>query len=228
MADHITEEEQIETFKRWWNENGRSVAIGIALAVVGYFGWQGWQSQQQVAREEASLLFEDLMTAAQVEPGQQIGEEQRLKVESLADELKSDYGNSLYASSAALWMAKISVEQDDLDRAQSELQWVVEQEGDEGLGLVARFRLAQVQYANTEYDSALATLNAVDPQTHAAAYDELKGDIYLATGDLAEARSAYEQAMAAVMNTQSGRREFIQMKIDDLGVDAVAGAGVDE
>jgi len=38
VSDHITEEEQIEAFKRWWNENGRSVVVGIVLAVVGYFG----------------------------------------------------------------------------------------------------------------------------------------------------------------------------------------------
>ena len=42
MADHITEEEQIEALKRWWDENGKQVVLAIVLTVGGYFGWQAW------------------------------------------------------------------------------------------------------------------------------------------------------------------------------------------
>jgi predicted negative regulator of RcsB-dependent stress response len=42
VADHITEEEQIEALKRWWEENGKQTLLGIALIVGGYFGWQAW------------------------------------------------------------------------------------------------------------------------------------------------------------------------------------------
>ena len=42
MADHITEEEQIEALKRWWDENGKQVVLAIVLTVGGYFGWQAY------------------------------------------------------------------------------------------------------------------------------------------------------------------------------------------
>ena len=47
MADHLSEEEQIEAFKRWWAENGLQTLLSIVLVVGGYFGWQGWQQHQQ-------------------------------------------------------------------------------------------------------------------------------------------------------------------------------------
>ena len=42
MADHITEEEQIEALKRWWDDNGKQTILAIVLTVGGYFGWQAW------------------------------------------------------------------------------------------------------------------------------------------------------------------------------------------
>ena len=43
MADHLSEEEQIEAFKRWWAENGLQMIAAVVLIVGGYFGWQFWQ-----------------------------------------------------------------------------------------------------------------------------------------------------------------------------------------
>ena len=34
MADHITEEEQIEALKRWWDENGKQTILAIVLTLV--------------------------------------------------------------------------------------------------------------------------------------------------------------------------------------------------
>ena len=47
MSDsYRTEEEQVEALKAWWRENGKSTVVAIAMAVMGVFGWQGWQKQQ--------------------------------------------------------------------------------------------------------------------------------------------------------------------------------------
>jgi predicted negative regulator of RcsB-dependent stress response len=106
VAQHLTEEEQVEKFKRWWADNGRSVIVGVVLALVGYFGWQTWQSQQQETREAASLLYEELSDAVARESEAGLSEEQRLKAASITEELKADYGNLLYSSNAALLMAR--------------------------------------------------------------------------------------------------------------------------
>ena len=47
MADYETEEEQIEALKDWWRENGNSLLIGVAVALVAVFGFRGWQTSVQ-------------------------------------------------------------------------------------------------------------------------------------------------------------------------------------
>lgn len=212
MAEHLTEEEQIAALKRWWAENGRSVIIGVVLALVGYFGWQGWQSQQQAARESASVLYEEL--TATLNEGA-LSEDQRLRAESIVEDLKSKHGKLLYASDAALLVARVAVEAGDLDAAAEHLRWVVERDYSSEITLLARHRLAQVLLAQEAYDDALAVLSAVAPGAYAAAYAELRGDILAAQGQLAEASAAYETALSQLLPTQQSRRSIIQMKLDD-------------
>ena len=216
MSVHLSEEEQIENLKRWWQENGRSTIIGVVLAVVAYFGWQGWQNHQQQQRDEASALYEDLLNTAVAEPGQTLTEEKIATAMNIADELKDKYGSGLYAVYGALFAAKLSVDQNDLDRAETELQWVINNHKDNEYALVARERLAQVYYAKTLYDDALSALNAVEPQNFAASYEELKGDIYIAKNMLPEAKLAYEAALNSLLTSQGDRRGIVQMKLNDI------------
>ncbi|GAB1263426.1 YfgM family protein [Aurantivibrio infirmus] len=218
MSEHITEEEQIEALKRWWNENGRSLVIGVVLAVAGYFGWQGWQAQQQQAREAASILYTDLLEAGNVAPGQQITEDQAFKIKGFASTLKETYGNTLYAAEAALVLAKVSVEQKDFALAESELRWVIETEINRPITLLARQRLAQVLYGQEKYDDALSVLKEVEPGAFAAVYAELEGDIYVAQQKIPEAISAYELAMEQLLEPQASRNGIIQMKLDDIQI----------
>ncbi|MGI1678583.1 MAG: tetratricopeptide repeat protein [Cellvibrionaceae bacterium] len=215
MSDHITEEEQIEAAKRWWNENGKSVVIGVVVAVVGYFGWQGWQTQQKTAAESASLLFEDMMQAAVVEPGQTITEDQLLKAQTIAEELKEDHSGSLYSNNAALWMAKLAVESGDLEKAHTELEWVIDHDANEGVEFIARLRLAQVQYSQKEFDKALSTLDEVKAGAFDTSFNELRGDIYVAQEKIDLAIETYEKILSDSNSAQSSRRDIVQMKLDN-------------
>ena len=42
-----TEEEQIARIKEWWQQNGKPLLVGGALAIVIVFGWQAWQQHQE-------------------------------------------------------------------------------------------------------------------------------------------------------------------------------------
>ncbi len=46
MAEHLSEEEQLEALKRWLSENGTSTVVGVVLAISGYLGWGFWQDKQ--------------------------------------------------------------------------------------------------------------------------------------------------------------------------------------
>lgn len=216
MAQHLTEEEQIAQLKNWWQENGRAIVIGIVLAVGGYFGWQAWQSNQQQAREAASLLYEDLTQTVVVPAGESLSEQQREKAASLVEELKSEYGNLLYAADAALLMSRVAVEQGDLEQAQAHLQWLVDQNPSEELTLLARLRLAQVQYGQGDLAAALSSLQTDNVGAYDAAYAELRGDVLLAQGEHQAARDAYQSALETLSPEQASRRDIIQMKLDDI------------
>ena len=116
MADQ-TDEEQIETVKQWLNDNGTSLVVGIVLAVGGVFGYQSWQNSEREAGEAASKLFEGMMEAVVVAPNVELDEETIQSSRFIADTLKKDHGSSTYAIFAAMMMAKLAVEDDDLELA---------------------------------------------------------------------------------------------------------------
>lgn len=215
MAQHLTEEEQLAALKRWWADNGRSVIIGVVLAVGGYFAWQGWQAKQQEARESASVLYEELAATLSTAFGGALSEDEQLRAESIVDELKTKHGKLLYASDGALLVARAAVETGDLEAAARQLRWVVEQSPNPEIALMARLRLAEVLLAQEDYDGALVLLTSIEPGAYAAAYAELRGDILNAQGQLSEASAAYETALDQLLPTQQGRRGIIQMKLDD-------------
>ena len=51
--EEYDEYEQSELVQKWLRENGVSIIVGIAIGLVGIFGWQQWRNHQ--ARNEAQL-----------------------------------------------------------------------------------------------------------------------------------------------------------------------------
>ena len=60
MADHLEDDEQVEALKRWWDENGKSTMVAIALAVAGTVGWQQYQGWTVSQAERASEVWESI------------------------------------------------------------------------------------------------------------------------------------------------------------------------
>ncbi len=222
MTAHLTEEEQIESLKRWWAENGKSTIVGVALAVAGYLGWGAWQDKQQADAEAASAIFQELQQATTVTPGENLSEEQTATAKHLADQLIGSYSSSLYASQASLMKAKLAVNIGDLDTAADALQWVVEQDVEPALTLLARSRLARVQLDQGQLDAALETVSDQGSGSFKALFAEIRGDVLLVKGDKAKAREAYQMALGALLADQAARRPLLEMKISDLQAPAPA------
>lgn len=216
MADHLTEEEQIESLKRWWKENGTGIVSGIVLALVGYFGWQWWQGNERNNAEAASNLyqsFEEAVSANQGNPENR----QLTTAQSLARDLKDNYAKRIYATQASLQLAALAAKKNDLESAAKELQWVVDNSRDDALKFVAKRRLATVKAARGETKEALALLDGSVPPAFAALYAETRGDILLQQGDKEAARAAYQQARAQLLPEQSSGAQLLELKIESLG-----------
>ncbi|MDH5326217.1 MAG: tetratricopeptide repeat protein [Gammaproteobacteria bacterium] len=206
--NYETEEQQVEALKKWWKDNGKSVIGGVLLGIGVLLGGQAWLKSHYSHIEVASAEYE-LMS-------QEVGKSNFTKAEELGASLLGQYADTAYAPFAALLMAKIKVEQQDLVAAKTHLNWAISNTDDVDLQHVARLRLMRVLLAEGNADEALSLQDSVQKGGFAAAYEEVKGDIYVAKGEIDQARSAYAMALQK-LEPDSRARNFIEMKLDDLG-----------
>jgi len=214
VATDTTEEEQIEAIKNWFDQNGTSLIVGIVVSLAAVFGYQGWQKSELAESENASALYQDLTEAIVAGPLDTLSSQQISTGKFLAAELKADFPESTYAHFAALHLAKLAVEDGDLDAAAAELEWIGANKPERPIELIVNLRLAKVKTAQKEYDAALALLNVEKAGAHVSSYQEQRGDIYLAMDKPEQAREAYKLAMDSIVEGQN--KPVLQMKFEDL------------
>jgi predicted negative regulator of RcsB-dependent stress response len=214
VATHLTEEEQIEALKRWWKDYGTTVLIAAVVGLGGFFAWNQYQKHQVETASEASVVYEKF-AAAVTEFDSAPADELATRAKQLANEVIAHDSSNLYADFAALYLAKLAVQNQDYTEAKTQLEKVSSQGSNESVKELARLRLARVHAAAGEMDAALNILSGKPSPAYAAAYAEAKGDVLLSQKRLAEARTAYESALQAMGTSQPMRRNLVQLKIDN-------------
>ena len=205
MDIYSTEEQQAEAIKRFFRENGISLALGVIVGLGGLYGWKAYNQHQLTTAESASDAYTQL-----VEGGEVLG---------AADQFIADNKDTNYSVLAAFVAAKEAVEQDKLDAASEKLNWIISNVTNSDLKATATTRLARVQIAQQQYDQALTTLNTTLSPAFAAAVAELQGDVYTAQGKQEQARTAYQSAADA---GGLENNPLLQIKLDDLAVTSPA------
>nr|WP_221195668.1 tetratricopeptide repeat protein [Halomonas organivorans] len=210
-----SEEEQVEALKRWWKENGTSLIAGAAIAAAGVFGWKAWQDYQTGQAEAASATYQQLLTLS----GQDsLDEGARQQAEQLVSSLAEEHGDSLYTDLARLLEARLAVQAGDTDAAKTALEALVSDAERPYLQGLARLRLARLQLAGDDAETALATLDGEIPAPLAAQRADIRGDAHLALGDREAARKAWQEALS--LSQASDQPLYgVQLKLDDLGVE---------
>jgi predicted negative regulator of RcsB-dependent stress response len=203
-----TDDEQVEKLKKWWEENGRSVIAGVIIGVGGLFGYRYWIDLQEATAEAASAQFVQMMEALKSSDNAAVTERAELLI--------SEYADTEYATLARFALARNLVDKGNYDQAQTQLEQIIGTVGDAPLGYLARKRLASVQLELAQLDQALVTLSVKFPSAFGAGVDELRGDIYAQQGKIDEAADAYREALSAIPGPANS--EFLQQKLDDLGV----------
>lgn len=219
MAEHLTEEEQLEAIKRWWDNNGKSLLTAILMGIAAYSGFEFWKTKQQTQAEAGSVVYEELLQAVSAE-NQTV--EQQNTAKFLAQQLVDEHSGSFYGISADLLLAKIAVQANDLDLALNHLNAALKQGPDEALESVIHQRLAKVQSAKGDYAGAIATLDKGQSQAVIGAFAETRGDVYLAQGDNDRARASYQLALDSVAADDIARRQPLESKLSSVPVSAIA------
>ncbi|MDH3714875.1 MAG: tetratricopeptide repeat protein [Gammaproteobacteria bacterium] len=209
MAEFETEEQQLEALRKWWQENGRGIVVGVVLGLGAVGGWRGWVYYTEARAESASAIYQTLM--------RNLTNNELTDIAAQAQELIEDYASTPYAELAALGDARAAVEQADYERAKKSLQWARDNANQQNIRHIARIRLARVLRQSGDLDAALEAIDVAFPAAFLAAAEELRGDLYLAKGDRDKARDAYRKALGA--SYSSVDRELVEMKFNDLRSD---------
>lgn len=209
MVDaQFTEDEEVAKLRAWWKENGTSVIVGVSIGLAAVVGYNWWQSSTQRQAETASGLYEEMMIR------QQAGDVDNAI--AMGSTLVDDYSNQSYGQLAGLYMARLSVEKDDLDSAVEQLNWVIDKASTDGIKHTARLRLGAVYIHQNKLDEAKALLDVDNRTGFESQYDELLGDLMAASNDADAARAAYDASIEA-LPAGSSYREILTLKRNNLG-----------
>lgn len=212
IDDSYNEQEQWERVKLWLRDNGLWLLAGVVIGVGALVGWRWWEQRVEQRAQQASARYEEILSA--------FNRSDRTRAFTLIDSLREDFPSSPYADQADLVGARDLVDQNELAKAAERLERVMRASKDDELQLVARLRLARVQLAQGNADTALATLDGVEAGAFGPRFDEVRGDARLAKGDRPGALAAYEKARDA---DEDGVLDpvTLELKIADLVADGV-------
>ena len=216
MADHLTDEEQLESLKRWWKENGLQLVLIIALSVGGWYAWQQWQGNKKIKAEMGSLVYIEMMDLASQAPLSALLDAQREAMVEKSQVLINDYASTQYAHYARLLLAKLAVAEKRFDDAAAELQTVIDDTEGEELSYIARMRLARLEMGRENYSRALDVIAGDTPPALLASVAELRGDIHLFAGDQPAARAAYQRALDTVGSSDQRLGALLELKLNQV------------
>jgi len=204
MQDFETEEQQIEALKKWWKENATSLILGVSIG--GFSFWSYYVETKNEHRIEASNIYISLEKQVQAN---NVDDESIKK----ADQLSAEYADTPYAALSSLVMASYQFNKGDVDKAIARLQWVDKNAQEEETKHIARLRLAGIYISQKKHDESLALLSLDHPAAFNGRYEELKGDVFVAKGEIEQARIAYDKAIKQSTNTS----RWLNLKRQDLG-----------
>ncbi len=207
--------EQGERVQKWLRQNGLSIVVGIAIGLVGIFGWQQWNKHKAGHQEEGSALYVQMQNAA--------ASGKNDSADALADQLTKDFADTPYAVFAMGERAVREANAKQFDKAMLSLSWAETHAPNEELKSLMQLRVAQLQLAQDKASDAVATLDRMNAKHFAGLAQELRGDAQVKLGRPDEARKAYQAALTA-MGEGAPQRGALQLKLDNLAVAGKQGA----
>lgn len=207
MSIYMTETEQLEAIKAWWQRHQRIISLVLSIVLVSVAGYKYWNWHSGKMAWQASASYERLMAASSANDSKAI--------EAYSKTLIKDYPKTVYADAAELVLATHWVSLDKWNEAINVLEHVSLHATMPALQQVARIRLARILIEQKKFDKALGYLDQMDSSIYKPLLDELKGDVYVATGRYQEADVLYSEARDEAKVRGIGNL-FLDMKANEL------------
>jgi len=207
MTVYMTEAEQVEVIKKWWNKHSNLVLTLFSVLLLIIAGFRYWHWHQAKLDQQASNTYEQMMLA--------FSNQDAKRVRSYANTLTTTYKDTVYDDAARLAMAKFCSDKEDFVKTIKNLSYVAKHSKVMALQSVAQIRLARVLLTQKSYQAALKQLLQVKNTVYLPMVNELKGDIFTATGQYPLAKNAYQEALVQTQMQGTGNL-FLEMKAREL------------
>mgnify|MGYP001590384782 CR=1 FL=1 len=190
-----TEDEQEQQIKKWLKENGPQIIVGIALGLGGIWGLDAYKAYQYQQSIDARALYLSSNSSA-------------------FEQLNANHADSSYPQQATLLEAKIAAKNKDYTLALQKLSTLVDNENTL-IANVAILRMASIELEMGDYQKAISTLDGNTAGEFDGLYNHLKGDIYVADGQVDKAQEHYKLALTQI-SRDSELQSLISIKLADL------------
>lgn len=215
----LQEQEQLDALKSFWKTYGNLITWALVAALAVFAGLNGWKWWQREQAAKAAAMYDELDRAAQAGDAQRSGQ--------IFADIKERYPRTVYAEQGGLLAASVQFARGQSDAAKASLDWVAQHAAEAEYQTVARLRLAGLLLQAKDYDAALQQLDAAKAPAFAGLVADRRGDVLLAQGKPAEARSAYHTAWQA-MDDKVEYRRLVDAKLTALGAAPGAAAKASE
>ena len=187
MDEFLSEKEQIQYIRDWWRDNRMYIFIFGFVVIGSVAGTNTWKASVINEQIAASSLYESLAV--------EISENNLESGELIAEEIYSEYSESIYADQARLAMAYFYMSQSRDEDAAEELRGLIESSENNEMILIANMRLAKILLYQSKYQEVLDLLEGNLGHAFETKYSELIGDAYLGLEDYENAEFAYMKAL---------------------------------
>jgi len=189
-------------------KHGKLASMIVGLCILSYGGIQYYKHYQGKEALKASVIYDSMFIAMQKQDNAAVMSEAKILTEK--------FSKTPYAALAALMLAKLATEANDLEGAENYLHKAIKSD-EQSVQQVVKIRLARILAARQKYEEALNTLmSKKTPESYVTLVEETKGDIYLLLNEKNKAREAYQIAIKAAPSGVPITR--IQLKQTELGV----------
>jgi predicted negative regulator of RcsB-dependent stress response len=206
MEEYYNADDQAQAVKAWLRKYGFSIVIGLALGLALFYALQFFMTKRIVTSEKAADAYVTLLNSTAIANNSQIT--------MITDDIVKNYPKTPYASMAQFFAAQAAVNAAQYDKADSQLQWIIDHSKVNAFRQIARIRLARVLLQQQKINDAQMALKKVEDKTYMPLIETTKGDIYLTQKQYKEAKKAYELALNGA-NQFSGLASMLQMKLSD-------------
>ena len=204
MDVHLTERDQVELLKSWWNQYGLIGILTIALGVGGNYAWTYYKSRQAEYAQNASIVYEQMKG--------NLAKNNITEFKTQATYILENYKKSPYATLTSFTLSNQALSEKNFDEAKNHLQFVIDNNKNANLRQIARIRKARILLSQKAYNEALSAIAKIDDKTFTPLIEEVRGDIYLSQGDSKKANLAYKSALDSL---STGNNAILRMKYEE-------------